>query len=77
MGHDLHDKAVSLAEEANSRREELVRTRCIPLDLFKRTAEGGLFRQLVAQQLGGLGLSPAEWFETGTWRDGSHRLHGW
>jgi alkylation response protein AidB-like acyl-CoA dehydrogenase len=65
MGHDLHDKAVSLAEEADARREELVRTRRIPSDLFKRAAEGGLFRQLVARRLGGLGLSPAEWFETG------------
>jgi alkylation response protein AidB-like acyl-CoA dehydrogenase len=65
MNHDLHATAVALAREADGRREELVRARRIPADLFQRSAEGGLFRQMVARRLGGLGRSPAEWFETG------------
>lgn len=65
MAHDVHTTAVALAKEADGRREELVRARRIPSDLFQRAAEGGLFRQLLARQLGGLGRSPAEWFETG------------
>jgi indole-3-acetate monooxygenase len=65
MAHRVEATAVALAKEADSRREELVRARRVPADLFQRAAEGGLFRQMVAQQLGGLGRSPAEWFETG------------
>jgi alkylation response protein AidB-like acyl-CoA dehydrogenase len=65
VAHDPHRAAVALAEEANGRREELVRARRIPADLFQRSAEAGLFRQMLARQLGGLGRSPAEWFETG------------
>jgi hypothetical protein len=65
MSRDLHDTAVSLAKEADARREELTRARCIPSDIFKRAADGGLFRQMVARQLGGLGVSPVEWFENG------------
>ena len=65
MSRDLHDTAVSLAKEADARREELTRARCIPSDIFKRAANGGLFRQMVAPQLGGLGVSPVEWFENG------------
>jgi len=65
MAHELHDIAVSLAKEADARRQELVGARCIPPDLFKRASDGGLFRQLVARQLGGPGRTPAEWFATG------------
>jgi hypothetical protein len=36
----------------------------ISSDLFQRAAEGGLFRQFLARQLGRLGRSPAEKFET-------------
>jgi alkylation response protein AidB-like acyl-CoA dehydrogenase len=65
MACDVHATAVALAKEADGRREELVRVRRIPADLFQRSAEAGLFRQMLARQLGGLGRSPAEWFETG------------
>ena len=62
---DVNAVAVALAKEADARREELVRTRRIPPDLFQRAAEAGLFRQILAPQVGGLGRSLAEWFETG------------
>jgi indole-3-acetate monooxygenase len=65
MALDIQTVAIVLAKEADSRREELVRARRIPSDLFQRAAKACLFWQLVARQLGGLGLSPAEWFETG------------
>jgi len=65
MAHDVDDVAVALAKEADGRRDELVRARRSPSDLFQRAAENGLFRQMLARQLGGLGRSPAEWFETG------------
>jgi alkylation response protein AidB-like acyl-CoA dehydrogenase len=57
--------AVSLAKEADSRREELLQERRIPQDLFQRAGEANLFRQMLCKELGGLGRSPAEWFETG------------
>jgi alkylation response protein AidB-like acyl-CoA dehydrogenase len=65
MVHEVHMAAIALAQEADGRRDELLRTRCIPPDLFKRAGEANLFRQLLCTQLGGLGRSPAEWFNTG------------
>src|SRR5215475_15302736 len=65
MLSDVHAAGAALAKEADSRREELLRVRRIPADLFQRSAEAGLFRQMLAPQVGGLGRSPAEWFETG------------
>jgi indole-3-acetate monooxygenase len=63
--HEVHMAAIALAQEADGRRDELLRTRRIPPDLFKRAGEANLFRQLLCTQLGGLGRSPAEWFNTG------------
>jgi alkylation response protein AidB-like acyl-CoA dehydrogenase len=65
MDGAYHDIAVGLATEADRRREELSRDRRIPSDLFRRAGEAGLFRQLLPSALGGLALSPAEWFLTG------------
>src|SRR5262249_45421232 len=65
MPSNVHAAGVALAREADGRRDELVRARRIPADLFQRSAEAGLFRQMLAPQVGGLGRSPAEWFETG------------
>jgi indole-3-acetate monooxygenase len=60
---DVGTAVTSLGEEARTRREELTEHRCIPADLFRRAGEAGLFRQLVSVELGGLGLSPTEWFD--------------
>jgi len=65
MADDVLASAVLLAKEADARREELARLRGIPADLFRRAGEAGLFRQMASKELGGLGLSPAEWFATG------------
>lgn len=65
MVTDVHAIAIALAKEADGRREELLRERRIPQDLFRRAGEAKLFRQMLSRELGGLGRSPAEWFETG------------
>jgi alkylation response protein AidB-like acyl-CoA dehydrogenase len=65
MVDDVHIAGVMLAKEADARRGELDRERRVPADLFQRAGHAGLFRQLVCAELGGLGRSPAEWFETG------------
>src|SRR5262245_49276582 len=61
---DAHSAGVELAKEADARRAELDRERRVPDDLFRRAGEAGLFRQLLCEELGGLGRSPAEWFCT-------------
>jgi alkylation response protein AidB-like acyl-CoA dehydrogenase len=65
MTDDIHAAAVTLAKEADARRAELVRTRRVPPDLFRRATEAGLFRQLISTEVGGLGRSAVEWFRTG------------
>ena len=60
---DLGTAIAELGEEARARRDELVAHRGIPEDLFRRAGEAGLFRQMVSSELGGLGLSPTEWFD--------------
>ncbi len=62
---DLNLTAVALAREAGERRAELESERRIPLDLFQRAGEAGLYRQMVPVDRGGLGRTPAEWFRTG------------
>jgi hypothetical protein len=41
MNQDMQATAVSLAKEADGRRDGLVRARRIPADPFKRSAEAG------------------------------------
>jgi alkylation response protein AidB-like acyl-CoA dehydrogenase len=65
MTDDILATAISLAKEADARREELIRLRGIPADLFRRAAEARLFRQMVSRELGGLGGSVPEWFAIG------------
>lgn len=65
MVDDVHVAGVTLAKEADARRGELDRERRVPADLFRRAGDAGLFRQLLCAELGGLGRSPAEWFDTG------------
>jgi alkylation response protein AidB-like acyl-CoA dehydrogenase len=65
MPSEVHAAAVALAQEADARRNELMQARRIPDDLFRRSGEAGLFRQMLAKQDGGLGCSPTEWFQTG------------
>ena len=64
MVDDVHAAGVTLAKEADARRGELERERQVPKDLFQRAGDAGLFRQLLCAELGGLGRSPAEWFQT-------------
>ena len=57
MGAQQWREAVSaLATEAQERHSELNAARRIPVDLYRRTAEQGLFRQLVSTELGGRGV---------------------
>ena len=65
MADQLHEAAIALAKEADTRRTELDYERRIPGDLFERAGDAGLFRQLLCKTLGGLSRSPAEWFLTG------------
>jgi len=60
---DVGAAIAALGEEARERRDELAAYRGIPDDLFRRAGEAGLFRQMVSVELGGLGLSPTEWFD--------------
>ena len=64
MIDDVHAAGATLAKEADGRRGELDRMRRVPNDLFERAGDAGLFRQLLCEELGGLGRSPAEWFCT-------------
>src|ERR1700690_2560225 len=65
MTKDVHMAGVTLAKEADARREELERGRRIPGDLYRRAGDAGLFRQLLCTELGGLGRSAADWFRLG------------
>ena len=65
MSNDPSLTAISLAKEADARREELERGRRIPSDLSRRAGDAGLFRQLLSTELGGLGRSAADWFRLG------------
>ena len=65
MSNDISLAAITLAKEADARREELQRLRRIPNDLFRRAGDAGLFRQLLSTELGGLGGSAADWFRLG------------
>lgn len=64
-GEELEKAVLSLGVEAGDRHREMEAARRIPDDLYRKTAEAGLFRQLVPTELGGLGRTPAEWFATG------------
>lgn len=57
--------ATVIGTAADARTAELDRGRRLPDDLYRRAASAGLFRQLVARHLGGLGSTPVEWFRTG------------
>jgi|GEM_PF-2090760 alkylation response protein AidB-like acyl-CoA dehydrogenase len=50
---------------ADARTEELDQGRQVPDDIYRRAARAGLFRQLVAPDLGGPGAAPLDWFRTG------------
>ncbi len=65
MVEDVYTAGVMLAKEADARRAELDRGRRVPDDLFRRAGDAGLFRQLLCKELGGLGRSSVEWFQTG------------
>ena len=54
-----------LGAEARERRAEFERDRRVSEDLFRRTGEAGLFRQMLPVSLGGLGRRPVAWFRTG------------
>ena len=51
--------------EIDTRIADLDGQRRVPADLYDAMVRRGLFRQLVPRELGGVGLSPLEWFEHG------------
>ena len=55
----------ALGAAADDRRAELESGRRIPPDLYEQALRAGLFRQLVAPDLGGDGAPPGAWFRTG------------
>jgi indole-3-acetate monooxygenase len=61
----LDTRTELLGADADSRTEELHRSRRLPDDIFRAIARSGLLRQLVPTDIGGLGRTPAEWFRTG------------
>ena len=63
--HGLHETLAALGDEADRRTAELSDACRIPGDLYELAATSGLFRQLVATDLGGLGRTPLEWFRNG------------
>ena len=69
MGNDVtnrsSDVVAALGSDARARHDEFEATRRVPEDLDRRAAEAGLFRQLVPEELGGLGRTPSEWFGVG------------
>ena len=79
MGTDgsIEEAVRSLGAEASDRHSELEAGRRVPDDLYEKTAEAGLFRQLVPSELGGLGRSPMEWFATGVELARSEASYAW
>jgi indole-3-acetate monooxygenase len=76
-GVDVGVVATSLGGQADARTAELDDGCAIPPDLYRSAAAGGLFRQLVVADLGGLARTPLEWFRTGVelaWHEASF---GW
>lgn len=61
----LAESVLRLGREADQRSAEFERDVRIPADVYDRAARLGLFRQLVPDELGGLGRSPREWFRLG------------
>jgi alkylation response protein AidB-like acyl-CoA dehydrogenase len=59
-----HDVA-TLGAAADDRATELRDGRRIPADLLRAAVDAGLFRQLVADDLGGSARRPLDWFRTG------------
>ena len=57
--------AEALGAAADARTHELHDARRVPDDLYRDAIDTGLFRQLVAADLGGLDRAPLEWFRTG------------
>lgn len=55
----------ALGADADARTHELAAARRLPDDLYDGAVDAGLLRQLVAADLGGLALTPLEWFGTG------------
>lgn len=67
----------TLAARADARTDELQSQRRIPEDLFRDAALGGLFRQLVPSELGGLGLKPIDWLRNGVEAARHEASFGW
>lgn len=68
---------LALGAEARERHPELEAARRVPDDLYRKTAEHGLFRQLVPTELGGRGRSPLEWFTTGVELASAEASYAW
>ena len=61
----LDDVVAELGAAADDRTAELRQQRRIPADLYRTAVDAGLFRQLIAADLGGLARTPLDWFRTG------------
>lgn len=62
---DLFRKAAELGQRADERWAELDRDCRLPADLRDAALAAGLFRTLVPVELGGVGMTPIEWFRLG------------
>lgn len=62
---DLFRTATELGKWADQRWAELDRDCRLPADLHKAALVSGLFRTLVPVELGGVGVTPLEWFRLG------------
>lgn len=56
----------ALGSEAALRRSEFDDGCSVPPDLYQHALGLGLFRQLIPEEIGGLGCAPLSWFRTGT-----------
>jgi indole-3-acetate monooxygenase len=62
---DLFRMAAELGRRADQRWAELDRDCRLPADLHEAALVAGLFRTLVPVELGGVGVTPLEWFRVG------------
>lgn len=74
---DLFATAAELGQLADQRWAELDRECRLPADLHEAARAAGLFRTLVPVELGGVGLTPLDWFRVGVELARHEASFGW